>query len=163
MKNPFVVQRYNPAEIPKESFQYSYTCQWSDTDVLGHMNHSHYVRICVDAIASAVLDSKSEWADIFRKLIGVSDPAMANIASLQMLYTAETRPNEELLISCWPDPDQEKRQIHFSVSGKKGPKYLFSTTIQVKTKYHKIYRRIYFSPWHMPKNIWTKHTLYFRK
>ena len=125
MKNPFVVQRYNPAEIPKESFQYSYTCQWSDTDVLGHMNHSHYVRICVDAIASAVLDSKTEWADIFRKLIGVSDPAMANIASLQMLYTAETRPNEELLISCWPDPDQEKRQIHFSVSGKKGPKYFF--------------------------------------
>ena len=96
MKNPFVVQRYQPVEIPKESFQYSYTCQWSDTEVLGHMNHSHYVRICVDAIASAVLDSKSEWADIFRKLIGVSDPAMANIASLQMLCTAETRPNEEL-------------------------------------------------------------------
>ena len=123
MKNPFVVQRYNPVEVPKESFQCSYTCQWSDTDVLGHMNHSHYVRICLDAVASAVLDSKSEWADIFRKLIGVNDPAMANIESLQMLYTAETRPNEELLISCWPDQNHDKTRIHFSVSSKKEPKY----------------------------------------
>ena len=123
MKNPLVVQRYKPAEIPQETFQYSYTCQWSDTDVFGHMNQSHYVRICLDATANAVLDSKSEWADIFRMLIGVEDPAMAHIESLQMLYTAETRPNEELLISCWPDENQDKRRIHFSVSSKKGPKY----------------------------------------
>ena len=33
---------------------------------------------------------------------------MTQIGYLQMLYAAETIPNEELTIRCWPDSNEEK-------------------------------------------------------
>ena len=129
MKNPLVVPRYNPVEIPSDTFQHKHVCQWSDTDVIGHMNHSHYVRICLDALTSAMLDQKSGTNDAYHKLVRVRDPANARISSLQMLYAAETRPNEELLVHCWTDPNAKENRIHFSVMGQKGPNYFLQLDI----------------------------------
>ena len=66
LANPVSVEKYTPVPTPADSYQHRTTCQWSDTDVLGHMNNSHYIRMCSDALSAAVHCKSQAIPDHFK-------------------------------------------------------------------------------------------------
>ena len=70
LSHPVSVEKYTPIPTPIDSYQHRTTCQWSDTDVLGHMKNSHYIRMCSDAL-SAAIHCKSQVIPDHLKVISI--------------------------------------------------------------------------------------------
>ncbi len=126
LKEPRSVPHYTAPEVSSDADVHTYTCQWSDTDVLGHVNQAQYVRICVDALSALMLTDSSRL-ERYEAILGARDPADAKLMSQQMLYTAETQPGENVEVLMWPGgTGLDERVVHFCVTGAKGPKFFLT-------------------------------------
>lgn len=88
------------------NFRYGIQVRWSDTDSYKHTNYLSYVRFCFDAAQEAV---STGWLSSFS-----GDILLYDVKTIQMLYKAETRVNDQLTMVLWPSKTNSF-ELHFSL------------------------------------------------
>ena len=117
--------RVNVIPVPARHFWYSVCVAHSDTDHLKHLNHSHYLRFCMDAAAEAVETGalKNFTGDLFEYKLKDAD----------LLYQAECHAGDKLDIYLWED-ETNRHQLHFQIKKNTQDVHFSSVTFYNKLK-----------------------------
>ncbi len=89
----YFIPRTKARDIPPNAYVTSVRVQMSDIDRNGHMNQSHYIRVCHDAMCDAASSG------FLSRMKG--DLAKHRIKSVASLHQGEAKAGDALLISTW--------------------------------------------------------------
>ena len=117
--------RVNVLPVPARHFRYSVRVAHSDTDFFGHLNHSHYLRFCMDAAAEA---AKAGALNNF-----TGDMFEYKLSDADLLYQAECHAGDELNIHLWED-ETNRHQLHFQIKKNAQDVHFSSVTFHCKLK-----------------------------
>lgn len=103
---------YTTPVKPLKTFVNPYRVVWSDTDYYYHVNQASYIRIAMDTIAEAGV--KNQFANL------EGDPGRLKVKEMRMLYAAETKPHNTLVIHVWRD-ENHRKIIHCQIEKDDNP------------------------------------------
>ena len=88
---------------PADVYVYKMQCSASDTDFLGHVNQSHYLRYCTDAAYEA---GQAGFLSMFPP---EKDPAGSEIERVSVVYRSQSYCGDHMEVHVWEDKPRTLR------------------------------------------------------
>jgi acyl-CoA thioesterase FadM len=109
-----------PSDPAVNLARYEMKIPWNEMDGYGHTNYLSYIKFCFDAAADAV--AKNAYSAFS------GDILRYNVKTIQLLFKAESRPNDMLEVVSWQSPTNPY-QLHFTIQ-KEGVGMIFQSCIE---------------------------------